>query len=116
MCVDKNDSALHQGFGTDQLVIGGVVRNIQDTDLTCANLSPPGEVSRVELEGTGLDASSSATHLMNTRLADLCHGRGATQLELSLLTKLSTTTAGLATLVCSFTRDTLLFERGEWQL
>ena len=32
-CIDLDDGALHQGLGADQLVVGCVVDNIQDTSL-----------------------------------------------------------------------------------
>lgn len=41
----KNNSSLNEGLGTNQLVIGGIVGDIKDTDLTSAYLSSPREVT-----------------------------------------------------------------------
>jgi len=34
--VDKNDAVLHEGLGTDQLVVGSVVNDIDNTGLSGA--------------------------------------------------------------------------------
>jgi hypothetical protein len=105
--INKDDRTLDQGLGPDQFVIGCIVCDIQNSDLACAHLGSPGEVSGIELESACLDVSSSATDLVDACIANLGHRRGASQFELSLLSELGTATSGLATLVCSFTSDTL---------
>ena len=49
-----HDGVLHQGLGTDQLVIGGIVHDIQNTGLTSGGLRSPREISSIETEGTEL--------------------------------------------------------------
>lgn len=34
--VNKDDAVLHQGLGSDQFVVGGIVDHIDDPGLTCA--------------------------------------------------------------------------------
>lgn len=34
--VNKDDAVLHQGLGSDQLVVGGIVDHINDPGLPCA--------------------------------------------------------------------------------
>ncbi len=33
--VDEDDAVLHQGFGSDQLVVGGIVDHVDDPGLPC---------------------------------------------------------------------------------
>ena len=39
--IDGDDGALDQGLGTDQLVVGGVVDDVNDTDLAGGGLGSP---------------------------------------------------------------------------
>lgn len=34
--VDEHDAVLHQGLGSDQLIVGGIVDHIDDPGLPCA--------------------------------------------------------------------------------
>lgn len=34
--VNEDDAVLHQGLGSDQLIVGGIVDNINDPGLACA--------------------------------------------------------------------------------
>lgn len=34
--VDEDDAVLHQGLGSDQLVVGGIVDHVDDPGLACA--------------------------------------------------------------------------------
>lgn len=46
--IDLNDGGLGQGVGTDQLVVGRMVDDDDDTGLAGAALRGPGKVARVE--------------------------------------------------------------------
>jgi hypothetical protein len=107
MGVYENNSTLDQSLGTDQFVVGGIVGNIQDTDLSRADLGTPGEVSRIQSEGAVLEVSSSSTDAVDASLTDTGVGGGATQFELALLAELRTASSSLAPLVSSFTCNTL---------
>ena len=107
MRINDNDDALDESLGTNQLVIGSIVGNIEDTNLAGGNLRSPRKVTRFELEGTELFVSSSATNLVNAGLANLGHGRRTAQFKLALLAKLGTTASCLTALVATFTTNTL---------
>jgi len=83
--VDGNDSVLHDRLGSDQLVVGGVIDNIDDLSLAGKVLRAPGEVSVVDTESTELQVSTSAAHGTNARSGQLGVSGKSTQLELSLL-------------------------------
>jgi len=104
--VDQDDGALDEGLGTDQLVIGRVVHDVEDTDLAGADLGTPRKVTGIESQGPELGVSSSAPNLVDAGFADLGHGRGASQIVLSLLAKLGTASSGLPALVSSFSSNT----------
>ena len=107
MGVDKDDGALDEGLGTDELVVGGVVGDVEDTDLAGADLGAPGEVTGVETESAELEVAAAATDGVDATLADLGHGGGAAHFELPLLAVLLTAAAGFAALVPSLACDTL---------
>ena len=46
--INDNDGVLDQGLGSDQLVVGGVVDNVDDPGLAGSGLGGPGEVASVE--------------------------------------------------------------------
>ena len=110
--IDEDDGTLDEGLGTDELVVGGVVGNVEDTDLAGADLGAPGEVAGVETEGTELEVAAAAADGVDATLADLGHGGGAAHFELPLLAVLLTAAAGFAALVPSLTCDTLKID---WQ-
>ena len=105
--IDEDDGTLDEGLGTDELVVGGVVGNVEDTDLAGADLGAPGEVAGVEAEGAELEVAAAAADGVDATLADLGHGGGAAHFELPLLAVLLTAAAGFAALVPSLACDTL---------
>lgn len=105
--IDHDDASLDKGLGTNQLVVGRVVHDIQDTDLAGADLGTPREVTRVDREGSELGVSSSAADLVDAGFTDLGHGSGTTKIVLSLLAELGSASSGLPALVSSFASDTL---------
>ena len=105
--VDEDDGALDEGLGTDELVVGGVVGDVENADLAGADLGAPGEVAGIEAEGAELEVAAAAADGVDATLADLGHGGGAAHFELPLLAVLLTAAAGFAALVPSFACDTL---------
>jgi hypothetical protein len=105
--IDQDNGALDQCLGSHQLVVGGVVRDIEDTDLSGTDFCSPGKVSRIQTKGSELGVSSSPTDLVDTCLTNLGHGGGPTQFKLALLLKLGTASTGFTALVASFASDTL---------
>lgn len=105
--VDHDNGPLDEGLGADQFVVGRVVHDVQDTDLAGADLGTPGKVSGIQSEGSELGVSSPAADLVDAGLADLGHGRGPSEIVLSLLAELGSASSGFPALVSSFASDTL---------
>lgn len=83
--VDLDDGALGQGVGADQLVVGRVVGDGNDTGLAGAALGAPGEVARVEAQGTELVVTAAGADGVDTLGADTGVGTLAASLESALL-------------------------------
>ena len=43
--INDHDGVLDEGLGSDQLVVGGIVHDVDDTGLTGNSLAWPGEVT-----------------------------------------------------------------------
>ena len=85
-CVDFDNASLHQGLCSHQLVVGGIVDNVQDTNLAGHAFAAPGKVALVQSEGAQLLISTSSADGVDTRsFCQLGVGGGATELELALL-------------------------------
>lgn len=82
--INLHNGALHQSLGTDQLVVAGVVDNVQDAGLASARLASPGKVSSIETESTLLDVSSTDAELVDAFAAELGVAGLASQFGLSL--------------------------------
>lgn len=74
--INDNDGALYQGLGTDQLVVGCVVDDVQDTGLTCGTFRGPGKVSSLETESTELAVSTTSADKMNAGASQLEYRKG----------------------------------------
>lgn len=60
--IDLNNGSLDQSLGTDQLVVGGVVNNVDQTGLSGDAFRAPGEITGVETEGTVLVVATTDTN------------------------------------------------------
>ena len=105
--VDRHDGSLHEGLGTDHLVAGCVVHNIDDARLAGARLGSPREVSVVKTEGTELQVSSPGAHGADTvvSVCELGVGGHTSELVLPLLLVDLTLSSGDTALVQSATSD-----------
>jgi hypothetical protein len=83
--IDLDDGAAGQGVGSDQLVVGRVVCDGDDTGLAGAALGAPGEVARVETQGTVLVVTAAGADSVNTLGANTGVGTLATGFESALL-------------------------------
>lgn len=83
--VDLDDGGAGQGVGTDELVVGRVIGDGNDTGLAGAALGGPGKVARVEAEGTELVVTATGADGVNTLGADTGVGTLAASLESALL-------------------------------
>lgn len=83
--IDLDDGGLGQGVGTDQLVVGGMVGDDDNTGLAGAALGGPGKVTRVETEGTVLVVATTGADGVDSLGADTGVGLLSAGLESALL-------------------------------
>jgi len=83
--VDLDDGGLGQGVGADELVVGRVVGDDDDAGLARAALGAPGEVARVEAEGSVLVVAAAGADGSDSLGADTGVGSLAAGLESALL-------------------------------
>ncbi len=83
--VDLDDGGLGQGVGADELVVGRVVGDTDDTGLAGAALGTPGEIARVETQSTVLVVTTAGADGVDALGADTGVGALATSLESALL-------------------------------
>lgn len=83
--IDLDDGALGEGVGSDQLVVGGMVGDGNDTGLAGQALGTPGEVTGFETEGTVLVVTTSGSDGVDALRANTGVGTLATSLESALL-------------------------------
>ena len=83
--VDLDDGGLGQGVGADQLVVGRVVGDGDDTGLARGALGGPGEVTRVQTQGTVLVVAAAGADGVDALGADTGLRRLAAELESALL-------------------------------
>lgn len=83
--VDLDDGGAGQGVGTDELVVGRVVGDGNDTSLAGAALGGPGEVARVETQSTVLVVTATGADGVNALGADTGVGTLAASFESALL-------------------------------
>merc|ERR1719232_921119 len=106
--VNDDNGVLDQGLGTNQLIVGSVVDNIDDTGLTGHSLAAPGKVALVEAQGAIFLVASSAAEGVDPLGSQLGHSGGAAELELPLLADGGTLATSGAALMPMITRDTHL--------
>lgn len=83
--IDLDDGGLGEGVGTDELVVGRVVHDANDADLAGGALGGPGEVTRVETQGTVLVVAAAGAHGVDALGADTGLGGLTATLENALL-------------------------------
>jgi hypothetical protein len=79
--IDLDDGGLGEGVGADELVVGGVVDDTDDTALLSDALGAPREVARVETQSTELAVAATGADKMDTLSANTGIGGLATLLE-----------------------------------
>lgn len=79
--VDLDDGRLGQGVGADQLVVGGVVGDDNDTGLARDALGAPREVAGLEAEGAELAVAATGADKVDALGTNAGVGRLATLLE-----------------------------------
>ena len=104
--VDGDDGVLDEGLGTDQLVGGGVVDDVEDTGGLGDGFGAPGEGATVEAEGAGLLVATAGADGVDTAGAELGVGGEAAHFVLSALAADGGLTTGDLTLVEARADDT----------
>lgn len=64
--INLHNAGLDEGLGSDQLIVTGIVDDINDTCLSCNSLWSPGKVARVKTEGSIFLVASHCPHSMNS--------------------------------------------------
>ena len=83
--IDLDDGGLGQGVGTDQLVVGRVVGDDDNTGLAGDTLGSPGEVTGVETQGTVLVVAATGADGVDSLGTDPGVGLLTAGLESALL-------------------------------
>ena len=79
--INLHNGVLHQSLGTHKLVVGGVVDDIQHTDLAGHRLGTPREVTVVQAEGTELGVATTDANATDAYVGrELGHSRLAAEL------------------------------------
>lgn len=104
--INLDDGRLGQGVGTDQFVVGRVVRDTDDTGLASDTLGAPGEVTGFETEGTELLVTTTSADQVNSLGTDTGVGGLTTLVERSLLAVEAPLRTGGRTLVTRVARNT----------
>jgi hypothetical protein len=84
--IDSDDGVLDEGLGTDELVAGGVVDDVEDAGGLDCGFGTPGEVAAVEAEGASLGVAATGADGGDALGAKLGVGREAAKFVLSALT------------------------------
>lgn len=79
--IDLDDGGAGQGVGSDELVVGRVVDDTDDTSLLGDALGAPGEVAGLETQSTELAVAAAGADKMDTLSANTGIGRLAALLE-----------------------------------
>ena len=83
--VDDDDRVLHQGLGAHQLVVAGVVHDVDDASPAGASFGSPGEVPVIEAQGPVLYVSAPRANVVHPARPQLGVRSRTSQLELPLL-------------------------------
>ena len=83
--INGHNAVLDDSLGSDELVVGGVVDNIQNSGLSGDGLRSPGEASGINSKGAILHVATSSPNGSYSFLTQFSHSWLSTQFELSLL-------------------------------
>lgn len=111
--INLDDGTLHESLCADQLVVAGIVDDINQTGLAGDGFATPAEVSRVEAESAVLVVTTTDTDKVNALGAGkLGVGSLASELELSLLAVVGAFSTGSRALVAAITRNAYMENYG----
>jgi len=83
--INGDNAVFNDGLGSDELIVGSVINNIQNSSLSCDRFRSPGEISGIIFQGSKLRVSTSGSNLSNSLWSQFGHRCLSSHLELSLL-------------------------------
>ena len=83
--INGDDAVLDDSLGSNELVVGGVVNNIENSGLSGDGLRTPGEATSINSKRTVLHVATSASDGSHSFLTQFSHSWLSTQFELSFL-------------------------------
>ena len=97
--IDLDDGVLDESLGSHELVVGGVVDDVQDSRLCREGFGAPGEVTSIEAEGSVLEVASSSSDDSGLFSSQLGVGGLSAHFKLPLLVMHGHATSGSPPLV-----------------
>ena len=97
--IDGDDGALDEGLGSDQLVGGSVVNDVNNSSSSRDSFASPTEVTVVQSQGSEFQVASHTSDGVNSFWGDFSVSGWSTEFELSLLMHLWLSATGLSSLV-----------------
>ena len=82
--INAHNSVLDESLGSDELVVGSVVNDIQNSSLARDSLRSPGEGTVSNAQGSVLHVSTTGTDVLDLSGTELGHSGHSSHLELSL--------------------------------
>lgn len=105
--INLHNGTSDESLGAHQLIIAGIIDDVNETSLASDGLTTPAEVAAIQAKGTVFKiAATDANQVDALGTGQLGVSGLATQLELALLAVMSTLGAGRRTLVTTITTDT----------
>src|SRR4051812_47160914 len=83
--IDLYDGGFGEGVGSDELVVGGMESDNDDTDLASNSLGSPREIAGFETESAELAVTTTGTHEMDSLGSDTGVGFLSAGFESALL-------------------------------
>lgn len=83
--INGDNGVLDDGLGSDELVVGGIVDDIENLGLSSDGLRSPGEVTSINTEGSEFVVGTSGSNWSNSSVTELGVGGLSSEFELSLL-------------------------------
>lgn len=109
--INGDDGVLDESLGSDQLVVGGIVKHVHNSGFAGDGLGSPGEITSFKAKSAEFKVATTSTNNIDLLGTQLCHCRRATKLELALLLVDVPAASGGAVLVSAIARNTHLHTR-----
>lgn len=104
--INTDNAVLNEGLGTDKLIVGRVVNNIENTSLARDGLRSPRKSTVINTESTVLVVGTTALHESDLLGTQFSHGGLAAHLKKTLLLVNGHAATGRSSLVSGVPRNT----------